>query len=422
MEIILLVVLTSLVAILMILNLFLLKKKSSDSKIDILAEQKKLFDAMEEKNIRLMQNQQELLSQMNNSQISLIKAYNDHIVDNIKHMSDANEKQLSLANQKMAEMLENNSKEMQRLVLATTENLKEMRESNEKKLDEMRNVVDEKLNATLQDRLNKSFALVSQQLQAVTKGLGEMQTLAVGVGDLKRVITNVKTRGTFGEVQLGILLEQMLSPNQFESQINTNQSNNDRVDYVIHLPGKDDKDLLLPVDAKFPMEDYIRLQDAYDTLDQVQIEKCQKALQTRIKEEAKKIFTKYVCPPTTTDFAIMYLATEGLYSEVIKNTELVNKLQQELHILICGPTTLSALLNSLQMGFKTLAIEKRSAEIWNMLSVFKKEFATYVELLEKTQKKLSEAESTIEDASKKSQKISKQLSKVEDIGGEIDKN
>ena len=422
MEIILLVVLTSLVAILMILNLFLLKKKSSDSKIDILAEQKKLFDAMEEKNIRLMQNQQELLSQMNNSQISLIKAYNDHIVDNIKHMSDANEKQLSLANQKMAEMLENNAKEMQRLVLATTENLKEMRESNEKKLDEMRNVVDEKLNATLQDRLNKSFALVSQQLQAVTKGLGEMQTLAVGVGDLKRVITNVKTRGTFGEVQLGILLEQMLSPNQFESQINTNQSNNDRVDYVIHLPGKDDKDLLLPVDAKFPMEDYIRLQDAYDTLDQVQIEKCQKALQTRIKEEAKKIFTKYVCPPTTTDFAIMYLATEGLYSEVIKNTELVNKLQQELHILICGPTTLSALLNSLQMGFKTLAIEKRSAEIWNMLSVFKKEFATYVELLEKTQKKLSEAESTIEDASKKSQKISKQLSKVEDIGGEIDKN
>ena len=422
MEIILLAVLTSLVAILMILNLFLLKKKSSDSKIDILAEQKKLFDAMEEKNIRLMQNQQELLSQMNNSQISLIKAYNDHIVDNIKHMSDANEKQLSLANQKMAEMLENNAKEMQRLVLATTENLKEMRESNEKKLDEMRNVVDEKLNATLQDRLNKSFALVSQQLQAVTKGLGEMQTLAVGVGDLKRVITNVKTRGTFGEVQLGILLEQMLSPNQFESQINTNQSNNDRVDYVIHLPGKDDKDLLLPVDAKFPMEDYIRLQDAYDTLDQAQIEKCQKALQTRIKEEAKKIFTKYVCPPTTTDFAIMYLATEGLYSEVIKNTELVNKLQQELHILICGPTTLSALLNSLQMGFKTLAIEKRSAEIWNMLSVFKKEFATYVELLEKTQKKLSEAESTIEDASKKSQKISKQLSKVEDIGGEIDKN
>ncbi len=340
MEIVLLIVLTCLVAILMILNLVLLKKRSSDSKIDILTEQKKLFDAMEEKNIRLMQNQQELFSQMNNSQINMIKLYNENIVDNIKHMSDANAKQLESINEKVANLLENNAKEMQKLVLATTENLKEMRESNEKKLDEMRNVVDEKLNATLQDRLNKSFALVSQQLQAVTKGLGEMQSLAIGVGDLKRVITNVKTRGTFGEVQLGILLEQMLSPNQYQSQINTNPSNNDRVDFVIHLPGKDDKDLLLPVDAKFPMEDYIRLQDAYDTLDQVQIEKCQKALQTRIKEEAKKIFSKYVCPPATTDFAIMYLATEGLYSEVIKNTDLVNKLQQELHILICGPTTL----------------------------------------------------------------------------------
>ena len=419
METILLIILISLMLISLILNFVLLKKKSSDSKVDVLAEQKKLFDAMGEKNFQLINHLQALFEQINNSQISLIKAYNDHIVDNIKLMSTANEKQLEQINEKMAEMLENNSKDMQKLVLATTENLKEMRDSNEKKLDEMRTVVDEKLNATLQDRLNKSFALVSQQLQAVTKGLGEMQTLAVGVGDLKRVITNVKTRGTFGEVQLNSLLEQMLAPNQFESQINTNPSNNDRVDFVIHLPGKDDKDLLLPVDAKFPMEDYIRLQDAFDTLDQAQIEKCQKALETRIKEEAKKIFSKYVCPPLTTDFAIMYLATEGLYSEVIKNTALVNKLQQELHILICGPTTLSALLNSLQMGFKTLAIEKRSAEIWNMLSVFKKEFATYVELLQKTQKKLSEAESTIEDASKKSQKISKQLSKVEDIGGEI---
>lgn len=419
MEIILLITLIALVAISLILNFVLLIKKSGNSNIDILSEQKKLFSVMEEKNRELVQNSQELTNQINNSQISLIKAYNDHIVDSIKFMSDANTNQLQLINQKMAELLENNSKDMQKLVLATTENLKEMRESNEKKLDEMRNVVDEKLNATLQDRLNKSFALVSQQLQAVTKGLGEMQTLAVGVGDLKRVITNVKTRGTFGEVQLNSLLEQMLAPNQFESQINTNPNNNDRVDFVIHLPGKDDKDLLLPIDAKFPMEDYIRLQDAFDTLDQAQIEKCQKALETRIKEEAKKIFTKYVCPPITTDFAIMYLATEGLYSEVIKNSLLVNKLQQENHILICGPTTLSALLNSLQMGFKTLAIEKRSAEIWNMLSVFKKEFATYVELLQKTQKKLSEAESTIEDASKKSQKISKQLSKVEDIGGEI---
>ena len=407
-----------------LINIFLcfaiFKKKSGDSKVDILSEQKRLFDDMLQKNASLIQRSQDLTKAIADSQTSLTKAYNDHIVESIKFMSDANAKELSVIGQKMAELLESNQKQMKELTLATTENLKMLRENNEKKLDEMRAVVDEKLNATLQDRLNKSFAMVSEQLQAVTKGLGEMQSLATGVGDLKRVITNVKTRGTFGEVQLGNLLEQMLAPNQFESQINTNPANADRVDFVIHMPGKDDKDILLPIDAKFPMEDYIRLQDAYDTADQLAIEKSQKSLEARIKDEAKKIFTKYICPPNTTDFAIMYLATEGLYSEVIKNTNLANKLQQDYHILVCGPTTLSALLNSLQMGFKTLAIEKRSAEIWNMLAVFKKEFSTYVELLEKTQKKLSEAESTIEDASKKSQKISKQLSKVEDIGGQIE--
>ncbi len=416
MEIIILIVLVALVAISLILNFVLLTKKSNSNYIDILSEQKKLFADMLDKTNVMFENSMQLIRHINESQISLIKAYNDHIVDNIKLMSEANAKELNLVNQKMAEMLENNARDIQKLVLATSENFKEMRESNEKKLDEMRNVVDEKLNATLQDRLNKSFALVSEQLQAVTKGLGEMQTLATGVGDLKRVITNVKTRGTFGEVQLGNILEQMLAPNQFESQVNTNVSNNDRVDFVVHLPGKDDKDILLPIDAKFPMEDYVRLQEGYDSGDQTYIEKCQKALEGRIKEEAKKISIKYICPPNTTDFAIMYLATEGLYSEVIKNSALFDKLQQEYHIFVCGPTTISALLNSLQMGFKTLAIEKRSAEIWNMLAVFKKEFATYVELLQKTQKKLSEAESTIEDASKKSQKISKQLSKVEEIG------
>ena len=419
METILLIVLSALVCISLILNVYMLKKKSSSSSIDVLGEQKKLFAEMERKNAELNNRVLELNKQSNDYLLAMIKSYNDHIVDSIKFMSDVNKEQLVKINEKMTELTKNIAEDMQKLVLSTTENLEKMRDSNEKKLDEMKTIVDEKLNATLQDRLNKSFAIVSEQLQAVTKGLGEMQTLAVGVGDLKKVITNVKTRGTFGEVQLDNILREMLAPNQFESQINTNASNNDRVDFVIHLPGKDERDLLLPIDAKFPIEDYIRLQDAYDSLDQVQIEKSQKALETRIKEEAKKIFTKYVCPPVTTDFAIMYLATEGLYGEVIKNTVLVNKLQNEFHILLCGPTTISALLNSLQMGFKTLAIEKRSAEIWNMLSVFKKEFSNYVELLQKTQKKLSEAESTIEDATKKSQKISKQLSKVEDIGDDI---
>ena len=391
----------------------LFKKKSNDSKVDILSEQKKLFEDTEQKMKNLFEKSQEITKAINDAQVGLIKAYNDHIVDAVRLMSEGNAKELSGISTKIGELIENNEKQMKELLLATSENLKNMRESNEKKLDEMRNVVDEKLNATLQDRLNKSFAIVSQELQAVTKGLGEMQSLATGVGDLKKVITNVKTRGTFGEVQLGNILEQMLAPNQYSSQTNTNPNNADRADFAINLPGKDDESILLPIDAKFPMEDYIRLQDAYDAGDQESIEKSQKALEARIKDEAKKIKTKYICPPNTTDFAIMYLATEGLYSEIVKNTNLSNKLQQEFHVLVCGPTTLSALLNSLQMGFKTLAIEKRSAEIWNMLAVFKKEFATYVELLEKTQKKLSEAENTIEDASKKSQKISKQLSTVE---------
>lgn len=350
-------------------------------------------------------NTQNMLREIGNNQAKMIELYNSNVSQKVVDMQNSMMKDLAQIDKKMAELVQNNLSQMEKL-----------QQSNEKKLDEMRAVVDEKLNVTLQDRLNKSFAIVSEQLQAVTKGLGEMQSLASGVGDLKKVITNVKTRGTFGELQLGNILEQILAPNQFDSQINTNPENNDRVDFVVKLPGKDGKDLLLPIDAKFPTEDFSRLCDAYDNANTEEIAKCQKSLETRIKEEAKKICSKYICVPNTTDFAIMYLATEGLYSEIIKNTTLVEKLQQENHILICGPTTISALLNSLQMGFKTLAIEKRSAEIWNMLAVFKKEFTTYVELLSKTQKKLNEATNTIEDATKKSQKISKQLSKVEDLG------
>ena len=418
MENILLVVALCIMAISLILNLSILRKMSKSSTDNLIATQKQNIDSLSQKMEFLVSGIQNSIKMYGDSQTNLLKISTDQLSGNIKNMIDANNRQLLAISNQMAQLTTNTSQQMKELVATTNSNLEQLRQSNEKKLDDMRTVVDEKLNATLQDRLDKSFALVSKQLQEVTRGLGEMQSLATGVGDLKRVITNVKTRGTFGEVQLGNLLEQMLAPAQFQSQVNTNPDNRDRVDFVVHLPGKDDKDLLLPIDAKFPIEDYIRLQDAYDTANQETIEKCKKALETQIKTEAKKICTKYICVPQTTDFAIMYLATEGLYSEVIKNTTLVEKLQQENHILICGPTTLSALLNSLQMGFKTLAIEKRSAEIWNMLSVFKKEFATYVELLEKTQKKLTEANDTIQDASKKSQKISKQLSKVEDLGSD----
>lgn len=285
-----------------------------------------------------------------------------------------------------------------------------MRTTNEQKLDQMRHVVDEKLNESLERRLNESFNLISERLENVSKGLGEMKSLAGSVGDLKKVLSNVKTRGTFGEVQLGNLLEQMLAPNQF--QANVTIKDDKRVDYVVFLPGKDDKNIMLPIDAKFPIEDYMRIVDAIDNGKLDDVAGLRKGLERRIKDEAKKISEKYIQVPLTTDFALMYLPLEGLYSEALKKDGLIEELQNNYRIIVCGPTTLSALLNSLQMGFKTLAIEKRSSEIWDMLSTFKKEFVIFVDLLTKTQKKIDEASNTITDATKKTQKIQTQLNKV----------
>lgn len=356
-----------------------------------------------------------LIQQLNQSQLEIIKLYNQNVVNQIDAMNKSTDQKLTFMAEKITELSARNDNQMEKLIVETRENLMLINENNSKKLDEMRVIVDDKLNQTLSDRLNKSFALVSEQLQAVTKGLGEMQSLANGVGDLKKVLTNVKTRGTFGEVQLGQLLEQMLAPSQYKEQVMVKENSTERVDYAIFLPGKDNQNILLPIDAKFPVEDYIRLIDATDKGSQEDILTCQKKLVKRVKDEAKSIRDKYIQVPLTTDFAILYLATEGLYAEVIKNTGLFEELQRDYKITICGPTTLSAFLNSLQMGFKTLAIEKRSSEIWSMLTTFKKEFSTYVELLTKTQKKLVEASDTIENATKKSAKIQKQLSKVDDI-------
>lgn len=374
---------------------------------------------LNKKNKEDLNNLYSLIRQLNDSQLSMIKLYNEAVVSNISSINKSTDQNLKYMSEKLAELSKRNENQMEKLIVETRENLSQLNQTNSQKLDEMRIVVDDKLNATLTDRLNKSFALVSEQLQAVTKGLGEMQSLASGVGDLKKVLTNVKTRGTFGEVQLGALLEQMLAPNQYQSQVMLSNST-ERVDYAINLPGKDDKNILLPIDAKFPIEDYLRLVDSTENGSQEAIINSQKQLIKRVKEEAKSISQKYIQVPTTTDFAILYLATEGLYAEVIKQNGLFEQIQRDYHITICGPTTLSALLNSLQMGFKTLAIEKRSSEIWSMLSTFKKEFSTYVELLTKTQKKLSEATDTIETATKKSEKIQKQLSKVSNLGDDQD--
>ena len=406
----LLIIIISLLAVNLIVSVCLMFKRQKTS-IDTNS-----VNMLSQKNKSDIDNIFNLIKQSNESQIELVKLYNQNVISQVVSLSQSNEQSLKLMSQKIAELSMLNEKQMEKLIVETRANLEKLNLSNEKKLDEMRVVVDEKLNATLSDRLNKSFALVSEQLQAVTKGLGEMQSLASGVGDLKKVLTNVKTRGTFGEVQLGSLLEQMLAPSQYSEQVMLSSSSTERVDYAINLPGKDDKNILLPIDAKFPIEDYLRLIDATEHASTDEILASQKQLIKRVKDEAKSISQKYIVLPKTTDFAIMYLATEGLYAEVIKQNGLFEQIQRDYKVTICGPTTLSALLNSLQMGFKTLAIEKRSSEIWTMLSTFKKEFSTYVELLTKTQKKLSEATDTIESATKKSEKIQKQLSKVSLIG------
>jgi len=241
--------------------------------------------------------------------------------------------------------------------------------------------------------------------------------LASGVGDLKKMLSNVKTRGIWGEVMLNTLLEQMLSPQQFKEQVQIKANSKERVDFVVIMPGRDDKDVYLPIDSKFPLDDYYRLSEASDNADVEEMEKYHKALVKRIKEEAKKINEKYIDVPTTTDFAVLFLPIEGLYAEIVRDVDLVDYVQNTYKIIICGPTNLAALLNSLQMGFKTLYIEKRSSEIWGILSTFKAEFEKFVQLLLKTQNKLSDANTTIEQATKSSRKIAKKLSDVSQVVG-----
>ncbi|NQD35705.1 DNA recombination protein RmuC [Permianibacter sp. IMCC34836] len=285
---------------------------------------------------------------------------------------------------------------------------------NGKKLDEMRATVDEKLQATLEKRLGDSFKLVSDRLEQVHKGLGEMQTLASGVGDLKRVLTNVKTRGTWGEVQLGALLEQILAPEQYEANVATKPRASERVEYAIKLPGRQDEgQVWLPIDAKFPIEDYQRLLDAQERADAAGVEEASKLLENRLKLEARTIREKYVAPPHTTDFAILYLPTESLYAEVLRRPGLTELLQREHRITVAGPTTLAAMLNSLQMGFKTLAIEKRSSEVWQVLGAVKTEFGKFGEVLARTKKKLQETVNTIDNAETRTRQISRKLKSVE---------
>jgi len=319
------------------------------------------------------------------------------ITQNLNQNAKENREGLKLSLKEFSDTFTNNVKEFNDLQRQKFSEMAlkqdELVKSTELKLEKMRETVDEKLHKTLEERLGQSFKLVSDRLEAVQKGLGEMQTLANGVGDLKKVLSNVKTRGVLGEIQLGNILEQIMAPEQYEANVKTKAGSNDHVEFAIKLPGKDDngKEVYLPIDAKFPQEDYVRLQTAYDTGDLAAIETSNKALVQSIKRFAKDIRDKYIDPPNTTDFGIMFLPLEGLFAEVVRQPEVIALLQREYKIIVTGPTTLAAMLNSLQMGFKTLAIQKRSSEVWQILSAVKKEFGKFGGVLEKAQKKISEA-------------------------------
>ncbi len=292
---------------------------------------------------------------------------------------------------------------------------------NARQLDQMRATVDEKLQTTLETRLGESFRHVAERLELVHRGLGEMQTLAQGVGDLKRVLGNVKTRGVFGEVQLAALLEQVFTPGQYATNVATVPGSAERVEFAIRLPGRgtdarqDGPPVWLPIDAKFPREDYERLLDAQDRADRDAAEAAARALEQRLRDEARRIATKYVAAPHTTDFAVLFLPTEGLYAEALRRPGLCERLQREHHVMLAGPTTLLALLNSLQTGFRTLALERRSAEVWQVLGAVKTEFARFGEVLEKTRRKLHEASQSIESAEVRTRAMARQLRGVESL-------
>jgi DNA recombination protein RmuC len=313
-------------------------------------------------------------------------------------------------------MQSSNEKSLELLRAGNEKKLEQMRSSNEKSLEEMRETVDEKLKASVEKRFNESFKSISTQLTQVYQGLGEMKNLATGVGDLKKVMEGVKTRGIYGEVQLGAIIEDILNKSQYEENIATKKGSNDRVEFAIKMPGKDAESLVyLPIDSKFPVENYSRLLAAYDSGDKTEIDKYSKALASDVKEQAKKISTKYLDPPMTTDFGMMFVPTELLYAEILRIPGLSDEIRQKYHVSVTSPSTLPVALNGLLMGFKTVAIERRSAEVWQTLGAVKTQFGKFGDLLEGVQKKLQESANKIESAKTTSRSIERKLRDVEEL-------
>ena len=346
---------------------------------------------------------------------STTNQYNEAVLRRLAENAGQQGEQLASFAKQLQYLTQSNELRLERLRQTLETQVQALQADNSQMLEAMRQTVDEKLHATLEKRLGESFQLVNERLEQVHKGLGEMQALAVGVGDLKKVLTNVKTRGTWGEIQLGALLEQILAPGQYATNVATKPGSDARVEFAIILPGQGGASgvVHLPIDAKFPQEDYQRLLEAQELADAAGAEAAAKALEIRIKAEAKDIRDKYLSPPHTTDFGILFLPVEGLYAEVLRRTGLYETLMREYHVTVAGPTTLSAILSSLQMGFRTLAIEKRSSEVWMLLSAVKTEFGKFGDILEKTNKKLQEASNVMDDAARKSRTIERKLKGVQ---------
>lgn len=355
--------------------------------------------------------------QMSNSDDNLLRSigiYNEAMVQAIKNSADFSKMSQSDLDRRFSEFINNMEIKLANMRNEITEGMTKVRKENEQQLTQMRETVDEKLTSTLNDRISKSFNIISERLEAVSRGLGEMRSLSDGVVSLNKVLSNVKTRGSWGELSLDNILMQILTPEQYCSQADIGEGKSkNKVDFAVLLPGQKGEKVYLPIDAKFPLEDYEKLVDASELGDKAAVDAASKALAARIKEEAKSISEKYIKPPYTTDFAILYLPIEGLFAEVVRSAGLCDELQNRYRVVLCGPTTITALLNSLQIGFKTLAIQQRSSEIWKLLAAFKLDFAKFADLLSKTQTQMDTVTKTIKNANSRTASIQKKLDKVQ---------
>lgn len=392
---------------------------SQKNQLDLFSKQiQELIKSFEQSNQNLLQIVNESSRDSRTELTNALKSFEKQFISYINGYSDLLKTEFEKFNNRQDAIRKETEDKLKEIRETVEAKLYKIQEENSTKLEEMRKTVDEKLQETVEKRFNQSFQMISERLEQVHKGLGEMQNLAAGVGDLKKVLTNVKTRGNLGEIQLGAILEQILSPEQYEKNVAIKSRSQERVEYAIKIPSKQDdgKFIYLPIDSKFPIEDYQRLLDAYDNVGDMNpkdFEAISRNFENSIKKNAKDIKEKYIEPPNTTDFAIMFVPTEGLYAEILRRSGLFETLQKEFKVTVVGPANLAAFLNSLQMGFRTLAIEKRSSEVWEILGAIKTEFGKFGDLLEKTKKKLQEATNVIDDAGKKTRTIERKLKDVQ---------